>query len=190
MSILRNILISTALAAVAAPLGFATASHAQAPASVRDGQRDFDWEIGTWTTKVRVLRNPLSGKPPEWAEYVGTSVVKPVMDGRWNIVELSVAGPAGKIEGGSLRLYNPQGRQWSLNFASLRNGLLTAPVYGSFDDRGIGRFYGSDTLDGRAILVRFVITPKSANEALFEQAFSADGGATWETNWIATDTRR
>ena len=190
MHILRNVLIATALVAVATPLGFATASHAQTPASVRDGQRDFDWEMGTWTTKVRVLRNPLSGKPPEWAEYVGTSVVKSVMDGRWNIVELSVAGPGGKIEGGSLRLYNPQARQWSLNFASLRNGLLTAPVYGSFDDRGVGRFYGSDTLDGRAILVRFVITPKSANEALFEQAFSADGGATWETNWIATDTRR
>jgi len=190
MHILRNVLIATALVAVAAPLGFATASHAQTPASLRDGQRDFDWEIGSWTTNVRVLRNPLSGKPPEWAEYVGTSVVKPVMDGRWNIVELSVAGPGGKIEGGSLRLYNPQARQWSLNFASLRNGLLTAPVYGSFDDRGIGRFYGSDMLDGRAILVRFVITPKSANEALFEQAYSVDGGATWETNWIATDTRR
>jgi hypothetical protein len=190
MHILRNVLIATALVAVATPLGFATASHPQTPASVRDGQRDFDWEIGTWSTKVRVLRNPLSGKPPEWAEYVGTSVVRPVMDGRWNIVELSVAGPGGKIEGGSLRLYNPQARQWSLNFASLRNGLLTAPVYGSFDDRGVGRFYGSDTLDGRAILVRFVITPKSANEALFKQAFSADGGATWETNWIATDTRR
>ena len=190
MPSLRNVLIAIALGVVAAPWGFATASAAQSPDSARDGQRDFDWEIGTWTTKVRVLRNPLSGKPPEWAEYVGTSVVKPVMDNRWNIVELSVAGPAGKIEGGSLRLYNPQARQWSLNFASLRNGLLTAPVYGSFDGRGIGRFYGSDMLDGRAILVRFVITPKSANEALFEQAYSADGGATWETNWIATDSRR
>ena len=187
---LRNFLIATALCVVMIPLDSGTASAAQSSSAAREGQRDFDWEIGTWTTKVRVLRNPLSGNPPEWAEYEGTSVVKPVMDGRWNVVELSVAGVTGKIEGGSLRLYNPQARQWSLNFASLRNGLLTAPVYGSFDGRGIGRFYGSDTLDGRAILVRFVITPKSANEVLFEQAFSADGGGTWETNWIATDTRR
>lgn len=187
---LRNFLIATALCVVMIPLDSDTASAAQSSSAAREGQRDFDWEIGTWTTKVRVLRNPLSGNPPEWAEYEGTSVVKPVMAGRWNIVELSVAGATGKIEGGSLRLYNPQARQWSLNFASLRNGLLTAPVYGSFDGRGIGRFYGSDTLDGRAILVRFVITPKSANEVLFEQAFSADGGGTWETNWIATDTRR
>jgi hypothetical protein len=187
---LRNFLIATALCVVMIPLDSGTASAAQSSSAAREGQRDFDWEIGTWTTRVRVLRNPLSGNPPEWAEYEGTSVVKPVMGGRWNVVELSVAGVTGKIEGGSLRLYNPQARQWSLNFASLRNGLLTAPVYGSFDGRGIGRFYGSDTLDGRAILVRFVITPKSANEVLFEQAFSADGGGTWETNWIATDTRR
>jgi len=190
MAALRNSVISALIFASMTSLDSIPAMAAQSATSVRDGQHDFDWEIGTWTTRVRVLRNPLSGNPPEWAEYEGTSVVKPVMTGRWNFVELSVAGAAGRIEGGSLRLYNPQTRQWSLNFASLRNGLLTAPVYGSFDGRGIGRFYGSDTLDGRAILVRFVITPKSANEALFEQAFSADGGGTWETNWIATDTRR
>jgi len=179
----RNILIAFALCGV-------SLSAAAQPSGVRDGQKAFDWEIGTWTTKVRVLRNPLSGKPQEWAEYQGTSVVKPLMDGRWNLVELSVAGPSGKIEGGSLRLYNHKSGQWSLNYASLGNGLLTAPVYGSFDGRGVGKFYGSDTLDGRAILVRFVITPRSANEAEFEQAYSADGGVTWETNWFATDTRR
>jgi hypothetical protein len=186
---LRRILIAASICTVIAPLQFAPAP-AQSPAPVRDGQRDFDWEIGTWATKVRVLRNPLSGKPPEWAEYHGTSVVKPLMDGRWNFVELSVAGPAGKIAGGALRLYNPKSGQWSLNYTSLSNGLLTAPVYGSFDGRGVGRFYGSDTLDGRAILVRFVITAKSKDEATFEQSYSADGGATWETNWLAVDTRR
>lgn len=185
----NSILIALVLGAATAPLQSA-ALAAQSTASARDGQRDFDWEIGTWTTKVRVLRNPLSGKPAEWAEYQGTSVVKPLMDGRWNMVELSVAGPAGKIEGGSLRLYNPQSRQWSLNFASLRDGMLTALVYGGFDQSGRGAFYGSDMLDGRTILVRFVITPKSSDEVLFEQAFSIDGGGTWETNWIATDTRR
>ena len=184
-----SILVVVSFCAALAPLQFAPAS-AQSPASVRGGQRDFDWEIGTWTTKVRVLRNPLSGKPPEWAEYQGTSVVKPLMDGRWNFVELSVAGSAGKIEGGALRLYNPKTGQWSLNYTPLSNGLLTAPVYGSFDGRGVGKFYGSDTMDGRAILVRFVITQKGKDEAIFEQSYSADGGVTWETNWLAVDTRR
>ena len=155
-----------------------------------DGQRDFDFELGNWITKVRVLRNPLSGQTPDWAEYRGTSVVRPLLDGRANFVELKVEGQAGRIEGGSLRLYNPQSRQWSLNYASLGNGLLTAPVYGGFDGRGRGAFFGQDTLGGRIILVRFIITPVSKDEIRFEQAYSADGGATWEMNWIATDTRR
>ena len=89
MSKVRTILAAAILCIGVTPL--------QAQSAARDGRHDFDWEIGTWTTKVRVLRNPLSGKPAEWAEYQGTSVVKPLMDGRWNFVELSVAGPAGKI---------------------------------------------------------------------------------------------
>lgn len=177
-------------AAVPAIADQTAAPIAQAPAADRSGHRDFDWEIGTWTTNVRVLRNPLSGKTPDWAEYQGTSVVRPLLGGRANFVELSVAGAAGKIEGGSLRLYNPQARQWSLNFASLRNGMLTAPVYGGFDGRRRGLFYGQDTLDGRAVLVRFIVTRVSEREAHFDQAYSADGGATWETNWIAVDTLR
>ena len=151
---------------------------------------DFDWEVGTWATQVRVLRNPLSGKPAEWAEYRGRSVVKPLMEGRWSFVELSVSGRAGTNQGGSLRLYNPQTQQWSLNFASGSDGMLTAPVFGGFNSAGRGTFYGSDRLDGRAILVRFIITRPSSNEARFEQAYSADGGLSWEDNWIAVDTRQ
>ena len=63
-------------------------------------------------------------------------------------------------------------------------------MYGAFDERGRGTFYGQDMLDGRAILVRFIITRASKSEARFDQAYSADGGATWETNWIAVDTLR
>jgi hypothetical protein len=170
-------------------IALATASAAP-PAAKRSGAHDFDWEIGTWTTRVRVRTNPLSGEAPRWVDYVGTSVVKPLLAGRANFVELSVAGASGKIEGGSLRLYGSQTGQWSLNYANLRNGLLTSPVYGGFDAGSRGLFYGPDKLDGRAILVRFIITKVSANEARFEQAYSEDGGVTWEDNWIATDTRK
>lgn len=152
-----------------------------------DGQHDFDWEIGTWNTRLRRLANPLSGSR-QWVEYTGTSVVTRVLDGRANLVELRVEGEAGRIEGASLRLYNPQTRQWNLNFASLRQGALTRPVYGGFRN-GRGEFYGQEDLDGRAVLVRFVISQTSADSARFEQAFSEDGGRTWETNWIAVDTR-
>ena len=161
-----------------------------AQAADRSGQQDFDFEFGTWTTKVRVLRNPLSGSEPVWAEYQGTSVVRPLMDGRANVVELSVEGPTGRIEGVSLRLYNPQARQWSLNYAGVRNGLMTAPVYGRFNGRGSGTFYGQDMLDGRAIMVRFVVSQISKDEARFVQSYSSDGGASWEVNWDAVDVRR
>jgi hypothetical protein len=152
-----------------------------------DGAHDFDWEIGTWRTHLRRLQNPLSGSNT-WVEYEGTSIVHGFLDRRANLVELSVQGPAGSIEGMSLRLYNPQTRQWSLHYASVRSGELTPPVVGSFVN-GRGEFYADDTFDGRPIRVRFVISDITENSARFEQAFSADGGQTWEVNWIAVDTR-
>lgn len=152
-----------------------------------DGQKDFDWETGAWRTELRRLAKPLSGSQ-EWLAYSGTSVVRSVLDGRANLVELRVEGPAGKIEGASLRLYNPQTRQWSLHYASVRSGALTRPVHGGFRN-GVGEFHGQEDLDGKAVLVRFVITRTSADTARFEQAYSQDGGRSWETNWIAVDTR-
>ena len=179
-----------ALAVLAVP----AASRAQAPTAAasqpRDGAHDFDWEIGAWTTSLRYLANPLSPDPDRWVEYQGTSIVRPAMDGQANLVELDVAGPAGRIRGLSLRLYNPQTRQWSLNFASMRSGQLTTPTYGGFDAAGRGLFYGQDSVDGRVILVRFVVTPQGRDTYRFVQSFSADAGATWEDNWIAIDRRR
>jgi len=159
-----------------------------AAAAPPDGQHDFDWEIGAWTTKLQRLREPLSGKT-EWIDYAGTSVVKPVMGGRANLVELDVGGSAGRIAGVSLRLYQPASGQWTLHFANLGNGLMTDPMFGSFKD-GRGSFYGHDTVNGRAVLVRFLILPMGAGEWRFEQAYSPDGGQRWETNWIAIDTRQ
>src|SRR6187551_1500531 len=91
------------------------------PAAARDGQHDFDFEIGTWKTHVRRLQQPLTGSDT-WVEYEGTSVVRKIWDGRANLVELEVDGPAGHIEGLSLRLYDPAARQWSLNFSNSRSG--------------------------------------------------------------------
>ena len=115
-------------------------------------------------------------------------MVRKVWDGRANLVELDVKGPAGRIEGLSLRLYNPQSRQWSLNFANSASGTLTTPSIGSFKN-GRGEFYAQETLNGRAIFVRFVISDITPDSVRFEQAFSDDGGKTWEANWVAVDTR-
>jgi len=152
-----------------------------------DGSHDFDWELGVWETQVRRLVQPLSGST-DWVEYRGSSVVRPIMGGKANLVELDVEGKAGRIVGVALRLYNPAARQWSLNYSNSRVGTLSPPYVGMFRD-GKGIFYGVDDADGRVVLARFVITRPSADLAHFEQAFSADGGATWEVNWIADDRR-
>ena len=163
------------------------ASQIFAQTSQRDGQHDLDFEIGTWKTHLRRLQRPLSGSTT-WLEYEGTTVVSSVLDGRANLVELKVAGPAGRLEGLSLRLYEPQSRKWSLNFANINDGKLTTPSIGEFKD-GRGEFYNDDTYNGRTIRVRFVITKVTRDQYRFEQSFSQDGGKTWEVNWIATDTR-
>ncbi len=189
---LRTSLLTSLLTIAAQPL----AGLAQQTASMRadgpqpqvhDGSRDFDWEDGLWRTHLKRRLHPLTGSN-EWVEYQGTTTVRKIWNGRANMVELDVTGPAGHIEGASWRLYNPEARQWSLNFANVKVGTLSPPTIGEFKD-GRGEFYSGETLEGRAIFVRFLISDITANSAHFEQAFSPDGGKTWETNWIADDTR-
>ena len=167
--------------------GAAVAPSVQSATAEDDGQHDFDFQIGTWKTHISRLQHPLSGSD-KWDEYDGTSVISPVWSGRANLVELEVDGPAGHIEGLSLRLYNPQSRQWSLNFANSKDGSLSVPTVGEFKN-GRGEFFDQELFNGRMILVRNVVSQVNPNTSRFEQAFSDDGGKTWETNWIATDTR-
>lgn len=156
-------------------------------ATVADGAHDFDFALGSWQTRLTRLQRPLTGST-DWVEYTGTTVVREVWGGRAQLVELDVAGAAGRIEGLSLRLYDPGTRQWSLNFASARGGGMHPPTIGGFAD-GKGTFTNDETLEGRRIEVRFVVTRVTPDEYRYEQAFSADEGKTWEVNWIATDTR-
>ncbi len=164
-----------------------SSAPAQQPRVQRDGRDDFDFEIGTWKTHLRRRLRPLTGSTT-WVEYEGTTVVREVWGGRANLAELVVEGPAGRIEGLSLRLYNPQSRQWSLNFSNSSDGTLAIPTIGEFKN-GRGEFYNQEMFDGRAILVCFVISDVTPTSCRFEQSFSDDGGKTWEVNWIAVDTR-
>jgi hypothetical protein len=161
--------------------------RARSNQSPAHAQHDFDFEIGAWKTHLRRLLSPLTGSS-DWVEYDRTTVVRQVWDGRANLVELEVDGPAGHIEALSLRLYNPQSHQWSLNFANSAGGMLVAPTIGQFKN-GRGEFLDQEMFQGRAILVRFIVSDISLASCHFEQAFSADGGKTWEVTWVATDTR-
>jgi hypothetical protein len=156
-------------------------------ADAHDGSHGFDFEIGRWKTSVKRLAKPLTGDT-SWVAYEGATVVRPIWNGRANLVELEAEGPTGHFRGLNLRLYDPVARQWSLTFANAAAGTLNTPAIGAFEN-GIGEFYDQESLDGRAILVRFVISNITRDAVHFEQSFSADGGKTWETNWIAQDTR-
>jgi hypothetical protein len=177
----RPLLAAALLALALQPL----AASAQAPD--HDGSHDFDFEIGTWKTHVSRLVKPLTGSTT-WVELEGTSVVRRLLGGQANLVELDISGSSGRIQGLSLRLYEPTSRQWTIRFASAADGELGLPTIGTFRN-GRGEFYNEETFGGRAILVRNVWSEISAERCRFEQAFSDDGGKTWEVNWIAVDTR-
>jgi hypothetical protein len=159
-------------------------------AEPRDGQRDFDFVLGRWDVQLRRLRKPLSGSTT-WDEYEGTSEARGLWDGRANIDEFRVycAATDTHLDGLTLRLYNAETGEWSLYWANGANGVLAMPpTVGRFTDAG-GEFFDEEEYAGQPIIVRYHwsdITPTSAH---FEQAFSVDGGATWEPNWVSTMTR-
>ena len=183
-------LFRVALAAIglaaASPASPVAAQPALAAAS-HDGRHDFDFELGDWKCHLSRRLHPLTGSNT-WVEYDGTSVLRPLWKGAANIGELELDGPAGHIEGMSLRIYNPQTHQWSVSYASSAQGALGLPMFGGFKN-GRGEFYAQDTLNDRMIFVRFIFSGITAHSFQLEQAFSDDGGKTWEANWIAKFTR-
>jgi hypothetical protein len=174
---------AAAPAATAAP----TVAATPAVATPRDGQNDFDFDIGVWNTHLKRLLHPLTGSTT-WVELDGKTVVRKIWDGRANLAELETDAASGHLQVISLRLYDPTARQWSLNTANVKVGTLGVPTVGEFKN-GRGEFYDQETFNGRTILVRNVWSDISADTCRFEQAFSDDGGKTWEVNWIAVDTR-
>jgi hypothetical protein len=165
------------------------AADAARPPSMtaRDGQQDFDFNLGVWTTHIKRVLDPLSGSTRS-IELNGTVTVRKVWGGRAQLEEIETDGPNGHWEGLTLFLYNPQSRQWSQTFSDSNIGVLTPALIGSFKD-GRGELFSQDTHNDRAILVRGVwsdITPDSHH---FEESYSEDGGKTWVPAFIANLTR-
>jgi hypothetical protein len=169
-------------AALALPLPAVAQPAAPSPA-VRDGSHDFDFTFGTWTEHSRRLTHPLSGAN-DWVEWDGHTVVRKIWGGRASMAELKATAPSGPLELIALRVYNPTTGQWSINFATSAVGKLNdIPGVGEFKDGRID-FYDQEPFNGRAILVRFSVYSTGPTTHVSEQAFSADGGKTWEMNWI------
>ncbi len=151
----------------------------------RDGRHDFDWDIGMWKTHQKRLLHPLTGSTT-WVDYQGTDVVRRIWDGA-NEGLIKAQGPAGRLEIYTLRVYNPEAHQWNIYSTNPTTGVLGPPAVGEFKN-GRGEFYDQETYNGRAILVRFAVFDITPDLCRFEQAFSADGGKTWEPNFMVTET--
>jgi hypothetical protein len=164
-----------------------TSSATEKREAVRDGQRDFDFDLGVWKTHSSRLLHPLTGSTT-WADMDGLTVVKKVWGGRANLAEYKAEGSAGKVELLSLRWYSPEAHQWNLGFATPNSGAVGVPSVGEFKN-GRGDFYDYEEINGEYVLVRFSIWAISEDTAQSEQAFSDDGGKTWEVNWINKYTR-
>ncbi len=150
--------------------------------------RDFDFWMGSWNVRNRLLRARLRGSD-DWEEFAATAVARPILDGLGNEDEFRT-GYRGGFVAMSFRFFDPVSRRWSIYWADARrSGLLDPPVIGGFaGDTGV--FEGQDTFEGRPILVRFVWSGVTTPAPRWEQAFSDDGGATWEANWTMDFTRR
>jgi hypothetical protein len=153
----------------------------------RDGARDFDFLIGRWKVRNRRLRARLGGST-EWDEFESSSTTRALWGGDANLEEYEGNGPNGPIHGLALRLYDPRARQWSISWAARTTGVLEKPMIGEFRD-GRGDFYDQEMFEGRSIFVRLRWSDITPTSCRWEQAFSPDGGETWETNWTMEFTR-
>ncbi len=159
------------------------------PATNLGGLHDFDLRVGRWQVHHRRLKERLAGSHG-WQDFDGTQTWWKVMDGWGNVDDNVLKLPGGDYRAVTLRAYDGRTGQWAIWWLDGRNpfGELDPPVKGRFE-HGVGTFYADDTLRGKRIRMRFIwsrITPSSAH---WEQAFSPDGGKTWETNWYS-DFRR
>ncbi|HET9143303.1 hypothetical protein [Actinophytocola sp.] len=147
---------------------------------------DFDFLHGSWDVVNRRLVKRLVASD-EWDEFPATSVSHGFFGGAGSFDEITF--PTKGWSGATVRMLDPRTGEWSIYWVNSRTGSLQPPVVGRFAD-GVGTFYGDDEDDGTPVRVRFIwskITPTSAH---WEQAFSTDGGRTWETNWTMAHTRR
>jgi hypothetical protein len=152
--------------------------------SATPGVHDFDFLVGEWRVHHRTLKERLANSH-EWIEFEGTLVNQPLMGGYSNVDDTVFEKPGAPFRGVALRSFDSKTQQWSIWWLDSRTplGSVDPPMRGGFRD-GVGTFYADETFHGKPVRTRFLwtkITPRSGH---WEQAYSPDGGKTWETNWV------
>ena len=149
---------------------------------------DFDCEVGDWRVQHRRLNGRLV-RSNDWEEFAGTCSMRTVLGGHGNVEDNVIELPAGAYRALALRSFRSDTRQWAIWWLDGRSPHnLDVPVVGRFEN-GVGTFYADDTLDGRPIRIRFRWSETRSGAPVWEQAFSADAGASWEINWVMRFTR-
>lgn len=143
---------------------------------------DFDFVFGDWTVRHRRLRERLAGCT-EWIEFDGEMSTHAVLGGFGNLEDNLLRFPEGEFRAVALRAYDPGRGTWSIWWLDGRfPDRIDVPVVGRFD-QGVGAFFAADVFGGVPITVRFLWSQVDPDQLRWEQAFSTDDGATWETNW-------
>jgi hypothetical protein len=155
----------------------------------RDGRVDYDFLFGSWTVRNRRLRERLKGCT-EWEDFPSICQVRPILGGLGNMDEFTLEPASGRVLAITVRLYDPASAEWSIYWAaSTGSGRFDVPMVGRFDGPG-GEFYSQEVFEGRHIFSRFIWTVQGPDACRWEQAYSADGGRSWETNWTMELTRQ
>jgi len=149
---------------------------------------DFDFQQGRWQVRHRRLKSRLAGCT-EWEAFAGTSEQRPLLGGNGNVEDNLLHLPAGDYRAVALRSYDPEAGTWAIWWLDGRAPhALDVPVIGRFEN-GTGSFYADDMHEGRPVRMRFLWLDTDGEIPRWEQALSADGGETWETNWTMDFTR-
>jgi hypothetical protein len=165
-----------------------TDAAAHEPRTSASGSHDFDFFFGEWRVHHRRLRARLANCD-EWEVFAGTCRTQPLLGGAGNVDDNVIDLPSGTYRAITLRAFDPSTRKWAIWWLDGRHPhRLDVPMIGGFAD-GLGVFLAEDTLDGRPITVRFLWSRMTRDSCRWEQAFSPDGGVSWETNWVMDFSR-
>lgn len=156
--------------------------------NTNDGRHDFDFLMGTWEVRHKRLKQRLQACT-EWEKFTGEASARAILGGLGNVDEFVLNRASGVQYGTTLRLFNPVSTEWSLYWSSSSSGTLLEPLIGRFE-HGRGMFYAHEVEGGQHVYSRYIWSEITPTSARWEQALSADGGQTWETNWVMQFERK
>jgi hypothetical protein len=151
------------------------------------GTTDFEFLVGSWD-----IHNRRKNDQGVWEEFAATNTVTMQVGGLVQIdyYDAPAFPSRGHVQAVTIRAFDPGTEEWSIVWLSNYAPPDFRPVVGAFED-GVGRFYQViESADGSPLHVEFVWDGITDDSARWQQAFSLDGGKTWDVNWIMEFARR